>query len=365
MKFSTGKTNIINELSLLQGIVEKRTTLPILSNILMTTRGDRVEITATDLEVGLKSVFEAEVKEDGRAAVNGKKLFDFVRLLPEDRQIDFAKKDDFMIVRSGESEVKMVAAPEEDFPAIQECSFDSHISFPLNNFKEMIDCVFYAITQEQRYYLSGALLAIKNNQLELVSTDGHRLAYTRREMENLKVGREINQIVSKKTLNELKKFEDDRIEFDFDDNSLFFRVQNRVLVSRIIESKFPNYQAVIPKNNPNVLLVSREELISAIRRVSVLSAERSRGIKFEIKQGELGLFSSNPEMGEARDKIGVEYQGEDLDIGFNSQYLLDFLSTLKSDRVRLEIKDENSAALMKPEPEDKNVYLYVLMPMKI
>jgi DNA polymerase-3 subunit beta len=213
--------------------------------------------------------------------------------------------------------------------------------------------------------LSGALLAIKNNQLELVSTDGHRLAYTRREMENLKVGREINQIVSKKTLNELKKFEDDRIEFDFDDNSLFFRVQNRVLVSRIIESKFPNYQAVIPKNNPNVLLVSREELISAIRRVSVLSAERSRGIKFEIKQGELRLFSSNPEMGEARDKIAVEYQGEDLDIGFNSQYLLDFLSTLNSDRVRLEIKDENSAALMKPEPEDKNVYLYVLMPMKI
>jgi DNA polymerase-3 subunit beta len=177
---------------------KKETTLPILSNILMIAKGDKVEITATDLEVGLKSGFEAEVKEDGRAAVNGKKLFDFIRLLPEDRQIDFVKKDDYMIVRSGESEVKMVAAPEEDFPAIQECSFDNHLSFPLNIFKEMIDCVFYAITQEQRYYLSGALLAIKNNQLELVSTDGHRLAYTRREMEDLKVSREIIRLFLKR-----------------------------------------------------------------------------------------------------------------------------------------------------------------------
>ncbi|MDD8020271.1 MAG: DNA polymerase III subunit beta [Acidobacteriota bacterium] len=365
MRFSASKTNIVNELSLLQGIVEKRTTMPILANVLMTANSQRVELIATDLEVGMKSVFQAEVKEEGRVAVNGKKLFDFIRLLPEDRNIDFLKKDDYMIVRSGESEIKIVAAQEEDFPAIEECAFDNHLSFPLDTFKGMVDCVFYAITQEQRYYLNGALLSINNNQLELVSTDGHRLAYTKREIEDLKVGKEINQIVSKKTLNEIKKFENGRIEFDFDDNSLFFRVQNRVLISRIIESKFPNYQAVIPKNNPNLLFINREELVSAIKRVSVLSAERSRGIKFEIKQGELRLFSSNPEMGEARDKVDVEYQGEDLEIGFNSQYLLDFLLTLSCAKVRMEIKDENSAVLMKPEPEENGVYLYVLMPMKI
>ena len=365
MKFSASKSNVINELALVQGIVEKRTTMPILSNILMTAKDGSIEVMATDLEVGMKSVFEADIQEEGQAAVNGKKLFDFIRLLPEDRQIDFLKKDDYMIVRSGDSEIKIVTAPEEDFPAIQECPFDNHISFPLNAFKEMIDCVFYAITQEQRYYLSGALLSIKNKQLELVSTDGHRLSYTRREMEDLKVDREINQIVSKKTLNELKKFENSRIEFDFDDNSLFFRVGDRVLISRIIESKFPNYQAVIPKNNPNLLLVNREELVSAIKRVSVLAADRSRGIKLEIKPGELRLFSSNPEMGEARDRLLVDYQGEELEIGFNSQYLLDFLTTFSAPQVCLEIKDENSAVLMKPEPEEKGVYLYVLMPMKI
>lgn len=365
MKFSTSKNNIINELGLLQGIVEKRTTMPILSNVLMKAEKGRVEIMGTDLEVGLRTYFEAEVKEEGLAAVNGRKLFDFIKLLPEDRDIDFIKKDDHLIVKCGESEIKIVTASEDDFPPIQECNFDKNISFSLNDFKEMIDYVFYAITQEQRYYLSGALLSIKNNQLELVSTDGHRLSYTRREFEDLKVEKEINQIVSKKTLNELKKFENEKIEFDFDENSLFFRVKNRVLISRIIESKFPNYQAVIPKDNPNKLLINKDDLISAIKRVSILSAEKSKGIKFDIKQGELRLFSSNPEMGEARDKLDIEYQGKELEIGFNSQYLLDFLATVNSEKVRFEIKDENSAVLIKPEEEEKGIYLYILMPMKI
>lgn len=365
MKFVANKANIITELGLLQGIVEKRTTMPILSNVLMKAEKGKVELMGTDLEVGLRTFFEAEVKEPGSAAVNGRKLFDFIKLLPEEQSIEFSKKDEQMVVRSGESEIKIVTAPEDDFPPIQECSFERNIYWPMNEFKEMIDCVFYAITQEQRYYLNGALLSLKKNQLELVSTDGHRLSYTKREFGDMKVDKEINHIVSKKTLNELRKFEDEKIDFDFDDNSLFFKVNNRVLISRIIESKFPNYQAVIPKDNPNRLSVNKEELVSAIRRVSILSAEKSKGIKFDIKQGELRLFSSNPEIGEARDRLEVDYQGKELEIGFNSQYLLDFLSTVVSEQVRLEIKDENSAVLIKPGDEQKGVYLYILMPMKI
>jgi len=365
MKFSASKTNVINELGLLQGIVEKRTTMPILSNILMKTEKDKVVMMGTDLEVGLRTYFEANIKEEGVAAVNGRKLFDFIKLLPEGCEIDFIRKDDYLVVRSGESEIKIVTAQEEDFPPIQECSFERHISFNLNEFKNMIDCVLYAITQEQRYYLNGALLSIKKNQLELVSTDGHRLAYNCREFDDLITEEEINQIVSKKTLNELKKFEDEKIDFDFDDNSLFFRVNNRMLISRIIESKFPNYQAVIPKDNPNKLLINREDLLNAIKRVSLLSAEKSKGIKFELKKDELKMFSSNPEIGEARDRLEVEYQGKELEIGFNAQYLLDFLGTVTSEKVRFEVKDENSAVLIKPEPEEKGLYLYILMPMKI
>lgn len=365
MRFSTTKNNIINELSLLQGIVEKRTTMPILSNVLIKASEGRVELMGTDLEVGLRTDFEAEVKQEGRAAVNGRKLFDFIKLLPEEQNIEFVKKEEHLLVRSGESEIKILTAPEEDFPAIQDSNFERAISWDVNDFKEMIDSVLYAITQEQRYYLNGALLSLKNNQLELVSTDGHRLSYTRREFEGLKIDKEVNQIISKKTLNELKKFNDERLDFDFDDNSLFFRVKNRMLISRIIESKFPNYQAVIPKDNPNILTVEKEGLVTAIKRVSILSSEKSRGIKFDLRVGELKLFSSNPEYGEARDRLLVDYQGKDLEIGFNSQYLLDFLGTVTSDRVVFEIKDENSAVLIKPEAETRGTYLYVLMPMKI
>jgi DNA polymerase-3 subunit beta len=292
-------------------------------------------------------------------------LFDFIRLLAEEQDIEFSKKEEHLMVRSGESEIKILTAPEEDFPAIQDSGFDKKISWAVAGFSEMIDCVLYAITQEQRYYLNGALLSLKDSQIELVSTDGHRLSYTKREFEDLKAENEINQIISKKTLNELKKFDDGRIEFDFDDNSLFFRVNNRVLISRVIESKFPNYQAVIPRDNPSILLINKEELVSAIKRVSILSSEKSRGVKFDLKQGELRLFSYNPEFGEARDKVAADYQGKDLEIGFNSQYLLDFLGTVASEKVIFEIKDENSAVLIKPEEEPKGVYLYVLMPMKI
>lgn len=365
MKFSASKSSIINELGLLQGIVEKRTTMPILSNVLIRAEKDKVVMMGTDLEVGLKTYFEAEIKEEGVAAVNGRKLFDFIKLLPEDRNIDFVRRDDYLVVKSGDSEIKIVTAEEEDFPPMQECSFERGISFKLDEFKEMIDCVLYAITQEQRYYLNGALLTVKKNQLELVSTDGHRLAYTRREFDDLITDEEINQIVSKKTLNELKKFEDEKIDFDFDDNSLFFRVKNLMLISRIIESKFPNYQAVIPRDNPNVLLINREALITAIKRVSLLSSEKSKGIKFELTKDELKMFSSNPEIGEARDRLEAEYQGKEMEIGFNSMYLLDFLNTVTSEKVRFEIKDENSAVLIRPEPEENGVYLYILMPMKI
>nr|MBC8358459.1 DNA polymerase III subunit beta [Candidatus Aminicenantes bacterium] len=206
---------------------------------------------------------------------------------------------------------------------------------------------------------------LKDNSMELVSTDGHRLAYTSSSVENMKLEKEIRVIVAKKTLSELRKFEDDSIEFDLDENNLFFKVKNRTLISRIIEGKFPNYEAVIPKDNQHILSISREEITDAVRRVSLFSTERSRGIKFFIKKKEMELFSSNPEIGEARDKVDINYEGEDLEIGFNSQYLLDFFSTIKSENISIEMKDNNSSILMRPDVEEEIKYIYVLMPMKL
>jgi len=234
-----------------------------------------------------------------------------------------------------------------------------------DRFQEMIDRVYFAITQEQRYYLSGALLIIKDKSMELVSTDGHRLAYTANSVKELKVENEIRAIVAKKTLSELRKFEDETIEFDLDESNLFFKVENRTLISRIIEGKFPDFEAVIPKDNPNTFTVSREEITESVRRVSLFSTERSKGIKFFIEKDEIRLFSSNPEMGEAQDRVAIDYKGEGLEIGFNSQYLLDFLSAVKSERVQFEFKDSNSSVLIKPEVSEKVEYLYILMPMKL
>jgi DNA polymerase-3 subunit beta len=159
--------------------------------------------------------------------------------------------------------------------------------------------------------------------------------------------------------------DDGRLEFDLDENNLFFKIQNRILISRVIDSKFPNFEAVIPKDNPHVALLQREEFGDAIRRVSLLSSERSKGVKFYLEKNTLRLFSSNPEIGEARDKLGIEYKGPEMEIGFNSQYILDFLATVNTEKVRLELKDENNAALMAPDSDEGIKNLYVLMPMKI
>jgi DNA polymerase-3 subunit beta len=365
MKFSLPKEAFLEELQLLQGIVEKRNTMPILANILMNVSASDIELTGTDLEVGLRTHIEAAIEAPGAITVNGKKLFEIVKSLPDGQTVQVERTDDVIEIRAGDSEFKILCLPREDYPQVPEPRFEKGIHLPQKDLKDMIDRVYYAITQEQRYYLNGALLSLKNRQVELVSTDGHRLSYTKKAQDDLKLDKEISVIVAKKTLNEIRKFDDESVEFDFDENNLFFKVGRRTLISRVIESKFPNYQAVIPKDNPECLILSREELANAIRRVSLLSAERSKGIKFTIEKNRIRLFSSNPEIGEARDQLAVEYKGQDMEIGFNAQYLLDFLTAIASERVVFEIKDENSAVLLKPETEEGLTNIYVLMPMKI
>jgi DNA polymerase-3 subunit beta len=366
MKFSINKEDILEELQLLQGIVEKRNTLPILANILINVTKENVEMTGTDLEVGMKSHFPAKIDQTGAVTVSGKKLFEIVKSLAEEKEVTFKENQDSMIeVTAGESEFKILCLPKEDYPQVPEPKFEKNIILPLGVVKEMVDRVYYSITQEHRYYLTGALLILKDKSIELVSTDGHRLAYTAKSVDDLKLDEEIRVIVAKKTLSELRKIEDEEVEFDFDQSNLFFRVKNRTLISRIIEGKFPNFEEVIPVGNPRIVVVPREEITNAIRRVSLLSSERSRGIKFFLEKNRIRLFSSNPEIGEARDKLDVNYDAENVEVGFNSQYLLDFLSVVHTDSIQFELKDENSAVLMKPEGEEDLKFIYVLMPMKI
>jgi DNA polymerase-3 subunit beta len=366
MQFTILKEAICDELQMLQGIVEKRNTMPILANVLIQAGDGSVELTGTDLEVGLRTHVEAEVKEPGAVTISGKKIFEIVKSLPDGEKVTFKEDRDLMMrITAGESEFKVVCLPKDDYPQVPEPKFENKISFPVEAFQDMIDRVFFAIAQEQRYYLNGALMVIKPGSLELVSTDGHRLSYCHRPSPEIQPAKEFQVIVAKKTLNELRKFSDGTIEFDQDENNLFFRIGARTLISRVIESKFPKFEAVIPKDNPNHAIMPRGAFTDAIRRVSLLSAERSRGVKLTMEKNRIRMFSSNPEMGEARDKLDVEYKGASIEVGFNSQYILEFLTTVGGEKIRLELKDENSAALMKPEGEEGLKSLYVLMPMKI
>ncbi len=366
MRFSTAKEDILGELQLLQGIVEKRNTMPILANILINASGDKLELTGTDLEVGMKTHFQAKVEEEGAITVSGKKLFEIVRSLAGDSEVVFELKDEHMMeITSGFSQFKILCLPKEDYPQVPEPKFEKNIILPLGEVQEMIERVYCAITQEQRYYLNGALMILKEGSIEFVSTDGHRLAYAQMPVEKLQMPEEVRGIVSKKTLNELRKFDGATLNFDLDENNLFFKVQNRTLISRIIEGKFPNYEAVIPDDNPSTMVLPREKIVDAIRRVSLLSTERSKGVKFDIQKDKILLFSSNPELGEAGDELEVDYAGDAMEIGFNSLYILDFLTTVKSDEVKFELKDENSAILMKTAADEEIDYKYVLMPMKI
>lgn len=365
MRFTTPKADFLDELQLLQGIVEKRNTMPILANILMTVSDRNVELTGTDLEVGMRSHFEAQVDRPGGVTLNGKKIFEIIKSLPEDAPVTLEENEDQVEIRAGKSEFKLLCLPREDYPAVPEPSFEKNIRLPLGDLRLMIERIYYAITHEQRYYLNGALLTLRENEMELVSTDGHRLSFTSCPVEGLRPDAEISVIAAKKTLAELKKQDKEFVEFDRDDNNLFFKAGNRTIISRVIESKFPNYQAVIPRENPHHLVVSREELAGAVRRVSLLSSERSRGIKFILEKDKIRFFSSNPDIGEARDMMSVSYKGEEMEIGFNSQYMLDFLMTVSSENIVFEMKDENNAVLLRPETEDNVKNLYVLMPMKI
>ena len=253
MKFSVPKQAFLDELQILQGIVEKRNTMPILANVLMNVSGSEIELTGTDLEVGMKTHIGADIEKTGAITVNGKKIFEIVKSLPEGEAVQVELKDETLEIRAGASEFKVLCLAKEDYPQVPDAKFDRGIALPLQDLKDMIDRVFYAITQEQRYYLNGALMSLKNRQVELVSTDGHRLSYTKKAEDGLKLEKELSVIVAKKTLNEIRKFEDETVAFDLDESNLFFKVGARTLISRIIESKFPNYQAVIPKDNPGRL----------------------------------------------------------------------------------------------------------------
>ena len=368
MKFTVTRNSLLNELNLVQGVIEKKSTIPILSNILLEAAGGHLEIAATDLDVTIRCGCPASVLAEGTTTISARRLFDIVRLLPDGSDIDFSLlENEWVDLRSGNSQYKIVALPKENFPSIPEAA-PATAQIPGGLLRHMIQRTMFAITQEEsRYSLNGALLALLPNEIRMVATDGHRLALVSKTMEVPGVDLEVRALIPRKTLVEIQKLigdEDLIVEFARDENHLFFSAGGKRLVSRILAGQFPNYELVIPRDNDKYIVSSTKALGDGIRRAAIMSDEKLRAIRLSFKTGVVELTASSAEAGESRELVPVDFEGNSLDIGFNPLYLLDFVGVCASDSVSISLRDSETQGLFRPVGASDLDYRYVVMPMK-
>jgi DNA polymerase-3 subunit beta len=370
MELVARKNDLLRELQLFQGIVERKNTIPILANVLMEAKGDEVRFLATDLEVGLRSKCAASVTKAGSLTIPAKKFYEIIKSLPE-TDIRIAEDKGGVKVAADRFDARMQTLPREDFPTLPEASATPTATLASASVKEMVSKTQFAITGEDtRYFLNGALFVLRPDSMSLVATDGHRLALVTvpRDGKAKKDAEEIKAILPKKTLGELGRLlaeGNEDIKYERSENHLFFGVGERMLISRMIDGQFPAYERVIPKGNDKHIEFERDRLTNAVKRVALLSNERSRAVKFQLEKGKVDVTSSSPDLGEARETLPVEYTGDAMQICFNAQYVLDFMSAVTTDVVALELKDEVSQAVLKPVGAEGYDYTYVIMPMRV
>jgi len=375
MELVVRKTDLLRELQLFQGIVERKNTIPILANVLLEANGTEVKMLATDLEVALRSKCPATVSKGGSLTLPAKKLYEIVKALPEtDVRIEEDKGG--VKVAADRFDSRMQTLPREDFPSLPDSTGTVSATLPRDVLRQMVSKTQFAITGEDtRYFLNGALFLLRPDSMGLVSTDGHRLAHI--TVPRNGVGgkpakgtpdEETRVILPRKTLLELGRLlaegEGD-ITYERGENHLFFTLGERLLISRMIDGQFPAFERVIPKNNDKHVEFDRDRLTAAVKRVALLSNERSRAVKFQIDKGKVEIASSSPEFGEAKEVLMVDYTAAPVTICFNAQYVLDFLGVCETDTVSLDFKDEMSQAVLKPIGAEGYDYTYVIMPMRI
>lgn len=372
MEITVSKFDLLRELTATQSVVERKTTIPILSNFLFEAAGDRLSVTATDLDLSLRTSCPAKVKKEGACTIPARKLYDYVKLLPDGDISVKLLENHWINIRLGRSNTKMVGMARSNFPALPAFPTAGVIKLPSSVLRTMIGKTIFAISNEEsRYTLNGALMVLKPESMVMVATDGHRLAHIERAGTKFDgVSGELKTLVPKKAMAELNSLlaNDDTefVEFAKDDSTLFFRIGNRLLTSRQLTGQFPNYEAVLPKDNSKSVVVLCDEISGAIQRVAQFADERSGAIRLRVDKNELKVSSSSTEAGESEDSIETNYQGEALTIGFNSQYLLDFFKAADSSEIRFEFKDSQSAGQLRPEDAgDDYKYRYIVMPMRI
>jgi DNA polymerase-3 subunit beta len=370
MEFTVKKFDLLEELTLIQGVVERKTTIPILANVLVRAEGGELRIAATDLEIGLKSVCVSKTTVPGTITLPAKRLYEIVRALP-DKEIKVKRAEgNWITVTCGSSRFRIAGLPQDDFPALPEPK-TSVVKIPADVLAKLITRTIFAIsTEDSKYTLSGALLLLKPGLITMVATDGHRLAHVEKTESLEEITEEIKVLVPRKAMGELIRIipessDTEWISFSRDENHLFFDMGKRLLISRLLTGQFPNYEAVLPRNNDRIVTINRDEIAAAIRRVAILSDEKSRTVKLALSNGSMELTASHSDLGEAHETLEIDYDKEALQVGFNFQYLLDFLTTADEPDVSFEFKDSESAAQLRAQPPSDYNYRYVVMPMRI
>lgn len=361
------RDTLLFPLQAVTGVVEKRHTLPILSNVLIEKNAGVLAMTATDLEIQIRTSTQASATEENFAiTVSAKKLQDICRALPDKAHIRLEASDEQIQIKAGKSRFNLQTLPAADFPVIESTGeTESRASLPQKTLKHLIALVQYAMAQQDiRYYLNGMLLVLNGKTIMVIATDGHRLSLASAQLAQESTPQEI--IIPRKTVQELGKQladSDDLVHIEVRRNQVAFNFARIELVSKVIEGKFPDYNRVIPSNHNNVLKVERLSLLQALQRVAILSNEKFRGVRLVLSQSGLRIVCNNNEQEEAQEELEVEYQGEALDIGFNVSYLLDALNNLSCTTVQCLFGDANSSMLL-IQPDDAS-FKYVVMPMRI
>jgi DNA polymerase III subunit beta len=373
MEITVSRQDLVKELTATQSVVERKTTIPILSNFLIEADEDRLSITATDLDQAIRTSAAAKVKKPGSCTIPARKLYDYIKLLPDGEISIKLLENHWVQIRSGRSNTKMVGMARANYPQVPEFPAGPATAISAPALRTVIARTIFAISNEEsRYTLNGALLVLKAESIAMVATDGHRLSFVEKPGEVLEgISGEKRVLIPRKALQELAQLlantDAEKVDFADDEHTLFFKVGHRTLSTRRLSGQFPNYEAVMPRDNTKFAVVRSSELGAAIQRVAQFADERSGAIRMRLESNELKVSSSSTESGESEDIIDTPYAGDPIVVGFNSTYIIDFLKSLGNDgEVRLEFKDSQSAGQIRPEdPEAEYKSRYVLMPMRI
>ena len=370
MELTVKASDLQKEIQMVYGVIERKATIPILSNVLLKAKDNNLYLTATDIVVCINSSCPAVVMAEGSVTVSGQKIYESIRFLPPDGEIHIKlKENNWTHIDCEQTKYKIAGIGSDEFPTIQECDYSQAISMPWNVMSTMINKVLFAISSDDtRYAMRGALLIIDGEGVSLVSTDGHRLAYIHRKMKTtMKGNKMLKLIIPRKAMQELIKIGDDEQEIFISEreNHVFFKIGTREIISSILEGEFPDFMKIVEDRGQVKLKLLTQLFMDAMKRVSPFSNEKLKGVSLSIEPGKLDVSASSAELGEAQETLQIDFKGNKTKISFNSRYIIEFLGAVGSEQIVMSLRDESSQGLFLPEPAGEFEYKYIVMPMSL